>query len=181
MSTRQKKSKAKRRQPTMRDLRVLREITEFDPNGIAVTHHRTVDTLGIMLESGAITSGMHTAARDFQAAFTIACFDSMRSVNLTSTVRSPSKANDVWDLSDSQLAARERVARALDALGGHGSPAGSCVWHVIGMQTSMREWALRQGWGGRPVRQESAQGILVAALGVLAKHYGIRDAERRSA
>ena len=43
------------------------------------------------------------------------------------------------------------------------------------MQTSIREWALRQGWGGRPVRQESAQGILVAALGVLAKHYGIRD------
>jgi hypothetical protein len=40
------------------------------------------------------------------------------------------------------------------------------------MQTSMREWALRQGWGGRPVRQESAQGILVAALGVLVKHYG---------
>ena len=82
MSTRQKKSKAKRRQPTMRDLRVLREITEFDPNGIEVTHHRTVDTLGMMLESGAITSAMHAAARDFQAAFTIACFDNMPKVNL---------------------------------------------------------------------------------------------------
>jgi len=29
--------------------------------------------------------------------------------------------------------------------------------------------AIRQGWGGRPVRQEQAQGILVAALGVLAQ------------
>jgi hypothetical protein len=29
--------------------------------------------------------------------------------------------------------------------------------------------------GARHIRQESAQGILVAALGVLAKHYGIRD------
>ena len=28
--------------------------------------------------------------------------------------------------------------------------------------------AIRQGWGGRPVRQEQAQGILVAALGMLA-------------
>jgi hypothetical protein len=102
----------------------------------------------------------------------------MRSVNLTSIVR-PSSAHDVWDLTDIQMAARERVARALDALGGHGSPAGSCVWHVIGMQTSIREWALRQGWGGRPVRQESAQGILVAALGVLVKHYGIRDLGKR--
>jgi hypothetical protein len=32
----------------------------------------------------------------------------------------------------------------------------------------VREWALRMGWGSRPVRQEQAQGILVAALGMLA-------------
>jgi hypothetical protein len=179
MSTRQKKSKAKRRQPTMRDLRVLREITEFDPHGIEVSHHRTVDTLGMMLDSGAITSGMHTAARDFQAAFTIACFDAMPRVNLSVMARSSSSAHDVRDLTDTQVAARERVARALDALGGHGSPAGSCVWHVVGMQTSIREWATRRGWGGRPVRRESAQGILVAALGVLTKHYGIRDNGQR--
>jgi hypothetical protein len=31
---------------------------------------------------------------------------------------------------------------------------------------------MRQGWGGRPVRVEQAHGILVAALGVLARHYG---------
>ena len=179
MSTRQKKSKAKRRQPTMRDLRVLREITEFDPNGIEVTHHRTVDTLGMMLESGAITPAMDAAGRDFQAAFTIACFDNMPKVNPMLMARSPVAAHHVVDLSDTQIAARERVARALDALGGHGSPAGSCVWHVVGMQCSIREWALRQGWGGRLVRQESAQGILVAALGVLAKHYGIRDLRER--
>ena len=159
-----------------------RQVTEIDPNGIEVTHHRTVDTLGLMLDSGAITAGMHAAARDFQAAFTIACFDSMPRVNLTQMARSPSAAHHVGDFSDAQIAARERVARALDTLGGHGSPAGSCVWHVVGMQTSVREWALRQGWGGRPVRQESAQGILVAALGVLAKHFGIRDSgERRCA
>ena len=179
--TNEKSSAAKKRAASKKQKRLqpaIRQVTEVDPNGIEVTHHRTVDTLGMMLESGAITSGMHTAGRDFQAAFTIACFDSMRSVNLTSIVR-PSSAHDVWDLTDIQMAARERVARALDALGGHGSPAGSCVWHVIGMQTSIREWALRQGWGGRPVRQESAQGILVAALGVLVKHYGIRDLGKR--
>jgi hypothetical protein len=45
------------------------------------------------------------------------------------------------------------------------------VWHVVGLQRSIREWALRQGWGGRPVRMEQAQGILVAALGVLAGFY----------
>jgi len=33
----------------------------------------------------------------------------------------------------------------------------------------VREWAIRQGWGGRPVRQEQAQGILIAGLGMLEK------------
>ena len=34
---------------------------------------------------------------------------------------------------------------------------------------------MRPGWGGRPVRQEQAQGILVAALGMLAAHYGYSE------
>ena len=52
-----------------------------------------------------------------------------------------------------------------EASGGISSLAGSCVWHVVGLQQSVREWAIRQGWGGQPVRQELAQGILVVALG----------------
>jgi hypothetical protein len=35
---------------------------------------------------------------------------------------------------------------------------------------------MRQGWGGRPVRQEHAQGILIAALGMLAGHFGYAEA-----
>ena len=172
-------SKKHKRLPSATRPITKQQVTEIDPNGVEVTHHRTVDTLGQMLASSAITSGMHDAARDFQAAFTIASFDNMPRVNLSSIARSPSAFHYVGDFSDTQIAARERVARALDALGGHASPAGSCVWHVVGMQSSLREWALRQGWGGRPVRQESAQGILVAALGVLAKHFGIRDDGQR--
>jgi hypothetical protein len=38
--------------------------------------------------------------------------------------------------------------------------------------TAWSEWAMRQGWGGKPVRVEQAQGIPVAALGVLARLYG---------
>jgi hypothetical protein len=34
----------------------------------------------------------------------------------------------------------------------------------------MRELPMRQGWGGGPIRQEQAHGILVAALGMLAAH-----------
>jgi hypothetical protein len=39
---------------------------------------------------------------------------------------------------------------------------------------------MRQGWGGRPVRQEQAQGILIAALGMLAVHFGYGEAKRAS-
>jgi hypothetical protein len=71
-----------------------------------------------------------------------------------------------------QIDTRRRVGKALDALGDLGSPAGSCIWHVVGLQRSLREGTLRQGWGGRPVRVQQAQGILVAALGMLAGWYG---------
>jgi len=59
----------------------------------------------------------------------------------------------------------------LMAVLGLGSPSGGCIWHAVGLQRSVREWAMRQGWGGRPVRIEQAQGILIAALGVLARYY----------
>lgn len=63
---------------------------------------------------------------------------------------------------------------AAQALGGLSSPAGSCVWHVIGLQRSIRGMGAAPGLGGRLVRQEQAQRILVAALGVLAWHLGYR-------
>jgi len=144
--------------------RQLEEVREKDPDGRIVYHHRTVDTLGKMLKSGAITQEMHDAARDFQANFIIAQLDSLRALPI---LRVPGTGREP-DLNERQLHARRRVHESMQALGGISSPAGSCVWHVVGLQRSVREWALRQGWGGRPVRQEQAQGILVAALGMLA-------------
>lgn len=147
---------------------VLEPVYEADPEGRPVVHHRTVDTLGIMLRAGTITREMHDAARDFQAQFTVARFDAIRCMPL---MRLPGGGGP-GDFTDSQVDARRRVGKALEALGGLGSPAGSCVWHVVGLQRSIREWAMRQGWGGRTVRVEQAQGILVAALGMLAGYYG---------
>jgi Domain of unknown function (DUF6456) len=168
MSARIKRHKVKGRQ--------LEEVREKDPDGRIVVHHRTVDSLGKMLRAGTITEEMHDAARDFQAAFIIAQFDPLRAVPM---LRMPGNGREP-DLSERQLHAKRRVHEAMQALGGLSSPAGSCVWHVVGLQRSVREWAMRQGWGGRPVRQEQAQGILVAALGVLAAHYGYGEAKRAS-
>jgi hypothetical protein len=156
--------------------RELEEVREKDPDGRIVVHHRTVDTLCKMLRSGTITQEMYDAAKDFQATFIVANLDPLRALPI---VRVPGTGRDL-DLNERQLDARRRVHEALESLGGLSSPAGSCVWHVVGLQRSVREWAIRQGWGGRPVRQEQAQGILVAALGVLAAHFGYGAAKRAS-
>lgn len=177
MSARKKKTPKQRKPSPPRPL-MTREVTENDPDGVRVVHHRVVDTLGRMREAGTITPEMHDAARDFQAAFTIASLDRMPSASLV--LVQPPGTRGSGDLSDAQVGARERVGRAMDALGGISSPAGSCVWHIVGLQCSIREWALREGWGGRLVKHEQAQGMLVAALGVLAKHYGYgRGRDRR--
>ena len=156
--------------------RELEEVREKDPDGRIVYHHRTVDTLGKMLRAGTIDQAMHDAAKDFQAVFIVANLDPLRSLPL---LRVPGTGCEP-DLNERQLHARRRVHKALEALGGISSPAGSCVWHVVGLQRSVREWSIRQGWGGRPVRQEQAQGILIAALGVLATHSRYREVKRPS-
>jgi len=156
--------------------RQLEEVREKDPDGRIVVHHRTVDTLGKMLRAGTITEEMHDAARDFQAAFIVANLDPLRALPI---LRVPGTGREP-DLNERQLDARRCVHKALQALGGISSPAGSCVWHVVGLQRSVREWAIRQGWGGRPVRQEQAQGILIAGLGMLAMHSGYSKAKRAS-
>jgi hypothetical protein len=156
--------------------RELEEVRERDPDGRIVYHHRTVDTLGKMLRAGTIDQAMHDAGQDFQASFIVGQLDPLRAVPI---LRVPGTGCES-DLSERQLQARRRVHEATAALGGISSPAGSCVWHVVGLQRSVREWAIRQGWGGRPVRQEQAHGILVAALGVLAANFGHGEARRAS-
>jgi hypothetical protein len=156
--------------------REFEEVREKDPDGRIVYHHRTFDTLGKMLRSGTITQEMHDAAKDFQAAFIGANLDPLRALPI---LRVPGTGREP-ELNERQLDARRRVHRALEALGGISSPAGSCVWHVVGLQRSVREWAIQQGWNGRPVRQEQAQGIPAAALGMLAAHFGYGETKRAS-
>jgi len=169
-------AKRKRVRPKNVPQREFEEVREKDPTGQIVYHHRTVDTLGKMLRAGTITPEMHDAARDFQASFIVANLDPLRALPIR---RVPGTGREP-ELNVRQLHARDRVHGALQRLGGLSSPAGSCVWHVVGLQRSVREWALRQGWGGRPVDQKQAQGILVAALGVLAVYLGHGEVKRAS-
>jgi hypothetical protein len=49
-----------------------------------------------------------------------------------------------------------------------------------GLQRSVRGWAIRQGWGGRPVDHKAAAGILIAGLGMLAAHLEYGEVKRAS-
>ena len=144
-------------------------IRAADPEtGTPVQHRRAVDTLGMMLASGTITPQMHEAGCIFRTLFRSAAIDSMSTSEL---IRLP--GSSAGPMSNRQIDARRRVLAALDALGGHDSPAGSCAWFVVGLEMSVREWAARRGWSGRPVPQPIAGGMLVAALGILAMHFGL--------
>ena len=60
-------------------------------------------------------------------------------------------------------------------LGILGVPAGACAIAVLGLGRSLKNWA-RDGWQRRPIAEETASGILVGALAVLA--YGKARLER---
>ena len=156
--------------------RQVEEVREKDPDGRIVLRHRLVDPLARMLKTGAIDGPMQDAGHRFQRDFTLAQLDPLHAADL---LRVPGCGRDPA-LLDSHVAARRRVHVALETLGGISSPAGSAVWYMVGLQLSIREWSLRQGWAGRPVEQKEAKGILVAALGMLARHYGYSEVKRSS-
>lgn len=141
-----------------------------DEEGRPARPFRTVDTLTTMLRRGTISPAMHQAGEDFRALFHRGSLEPLRAADLA---RVPHTTTCEHSISLRQSEARKKVGEALRLLGGIASPAGSCVWHVIGCEWSLREWSLREGWGGRPLAQETAAGILISALGALQAHFGL--------
>jgi len=146
-----------------------------DESGHPARPYRAVDTLAAMERRGSITAAMRQAGEDFRARFATAQLDPLRAPDWSRPRDGGSSRFKAEDGPGLRIeAAREAVWRAILAVGGLGSPAGSCLWHVVGWQRSLKEWALEQGWSGRRVSQEAASGILVAALGALEAHFGMR-------
>jgi Domain of unknown function (DUF6456) len=146
-----------------------------DESGRPARPYRAVDTLAAMERRGSITAGMRQAGEDFRVRFAIAQLDPLRVPDWSRPRDSGAfRFNDADGPALRIEAARDLVWRAIQAVGGLGSPAGSCLWHVVGWERSLKEWAIEQGWSGRRVSQETASGILIAALGALEAHFGGR-------
>ena len=148
---------------------VIRYVREEDDDQKPVDHYRTVDTLALMLRNGSITGAMHDAGQQFSQDFARAFGSGVASPKLDGL---PGGTAPGQMMVEKNAGAARAVRDALDAVGGSGSPAGSALWYVAGLGQSVREWALRQGWAGKAISLHEAKGILIAGLGVLARHYG---------
>lgn len=148
---------------------VIRYVREEDDSQRPAEHYRTVDSLALMLRSGSITGAMHDAGQQFSQDFARAFASGVASPRLDGT---PGSTAPGQMMVERNAGAARAVREALDAVGGHASPAGSALWFVTGLQLSVREWALRQGWAGKAISLHEAKGILIAGLGVLARYYG---------
>ena len=152
-----------------------------DATGHPARPYRAVDTLAVMERRGSITAAMRQAGEDFRARFAVAQLDPLRALNLTHLRVAETGPRPDKDAPGPRIeAARRSVWTAIQALGGMASPAGSCLWHVLGWELPVKEWALQQGWSGRRISQETASGVLIAALGALESHLGNPESLRKT-
>lgn len=150
------------------DVEVMTQ-TIADDDGRPARPFRTIDTLAAMERRRTITPAMQQAGEDFRVLFMLASLDPLHALD---PARVPLGRQEA-PMTLRQAEARKKVWQALQLLGGIASPSGSCVWHVIGCDWTLKDWALRAGWSGRALSQETASGILLGALGVLQAHYGL--------
>lgn len=154
----------------------VEQVTERDADGWPVTHCRAIDTVGRLIRGGLVDVDCGDSADRFRRDFNRAQFEPLCAADLR-RMRGAGGREEIRDVVED---ARQRVWDAINHLGGLATPAGSIVWHVVGLEATLRDWSLRQVWGaGRTLRQEVATGILVAALGVLNGYYTQRRRAER--
>ncbi len=136
---------------------------------------RVVDSLTLMHRAGTISDDMLVAGLRFRADFDRAHLEGHRTSNLVRTSGSAPKQ----DLPISVIEARDRVAAAIDRLGGHGSPLAEVCWWVVGAGVSIREFSVRQRWSGRALHVQQAAGLIQGALSILRHLTGNRLQNQR--
>jgi hypothetical protein len=142
----------------------LLEKTIKDDEGRISQPHHSIDILKAQLKRKAITPEMWAAGNWFRERFRESRLDPLRAADVSRPMVSgkmaPAPGRRIKD-------ARDDVWKAILWVGGFGSPGGSCLYYVIGWETPLKEWAVEHGR-----KPETATGILIAALGTLALHYG---------
>lgn len=145
------------------------EVLVYDREGRASRSiaPRAVDRIQRMLRQGSITPEMAQAALIFRQKFYVAGMSTLRAADMA---RIPAGYSGAKQVANSALRARETIVEVCRAIG---EPALSCLWDVIGLENTIQEWMQRQSQNGRTYSADVATGILIGALGMLAKHLGL--------
>ena len=141
--------------------------TVKDANGAVGLPFRALTTIDIMLRRGSITPDMFRAGETFHRQFVLAALGPLAAAAPT---RLPVLLSGTrYHGPRGSERARTHVLRALAALGGPATHLGSCAWHVLGEELSLREWIEYRGANHRSIN--FASGVLVSALDLLRVHY----------
>jgi len=129
---------------------------------------RGLDTVAAMARRGTISAPMMAAAARFHDAFRRAGLDDLYAADPQRPIGCGSNR---WGQGAGNERARTEVVQALTLLGGATTPTGSCTWHVVGCEWSLRQWALSVNFATGGINHAHAAGILIASLGMLEAHF----------
>jgi hypothetical protein len=153
-------------------IEILDEVVTYRLDDVAertVSVPRTIDLLADMERRGKISTEMRQGGDDFRAAFHRAHQDNLHACDPARPFVSGLRVESIGG----SVQARESVNSALDMLGGRTSEAGSIILHVVGLEMTLKQWAImRSAQRLRYVSEKLASGILIGALCPLAKFYG---------
>ena len=143
------------------------QINDAD-GGIGAPRYRAVGVVDNLRAKGLIDDAAASAGNRFRDDFDLSHLDPIRSAPMEPN------CGGAGDMSSSQMAARNRVAYAMDAVGGHGSPPGEALWWIVGVGNSLKEYSARQRGSSRAFSIKA--GVLIqGALYALAAHYKHHD------
>jgi hypothetical protein len=142
-----------------------------DDDGRPAQPYYGPDILVTMHRRGTITAEMRQAGEDFRRVFRRAHVADLQSSDPARPYVSGLAYNRTF--CDGSSPARESLWKAIDYLGGISEQSGSVMWHVIGLEWTLKEWALNRSRQRLcHISQETASGVLIGALCPLVTFYG---------
>jgi len=156
-------------QETIRHTKAQRSLQQLvDSEGSTGWPYRAeLSFLHRLEQRGVIDSKMREAAERFNATYFLAGLDPLKAGDMG---RLPGGIPGSGD-SPRIEHARRRVQDIMALCGGLSSPAGSCLWNVVGGGVTLAAWSTHEGWGGRSLHQVEARGVLLATLGMVSGYY----------
>jgi hypothetical protein len=132
---------------------------------------RAHDGLDAMAAHGTIDAAQRKAGERFRNDFRHACLDSLHAVDARRIPHSLNTAHIHPASGHGSYHARDRVFKALDALGGPHSRMASAAWHILGLEWPIKRWAQSRNSPAWQVDPRIARRVFIDTLNELKTHY----------